>query len=224
MLTRIAARCVAGWVLFWTSLLGAHAQLATSPIRTLNVKFDLAPVLANGYHFSAEKVWGPAYRQALIVTPQWYRGDIEDITSNLTEGRNRVRGYGLAVQHRLYLNERTTALEGFYIGYGPHYQHFELEFQAPTWQAEPAPNGLIYYEYQIRKQKEIIDRYGAAAVLGGQLFLPGTPAFLDVYLGLGLRKSSSHATTSGNRYASGMSDYGANGYYIPTGFRVGFAW
>ncbi|MBO0357654.1 hypothetical protein J0X19_06830 [Hymenobacter sp. BT186] len=206
------------------SLTVGQAQVPTPPTRTYNAKFDLVPLLASGYQVSVEKVWGPAYRQALVVTPQFYRGHIQDITSNLTEGSNRVRGYGLAVQHRIYLNERTTPLEGFYFGYGPHYQHFELQFQGPSWEPEVAPSGLTYYEYRSRGQQETVDRYGAAAVLGGQFFLPDLPVFLDVSVGLGWRKSSSRSTIAGNRYASGMSDYGADGHYLPVGFRLGVAW
>lgn len=212
-----------GWGLAGGSLTGAQAQVAAPPAQTYSVKFDMVPLLASGYQLSAEKVWGPAYKQALVITPQLYRGDIQDITSNLTEGRNVVRGYGLAVQHRIYFNERTTPLEGFYVGYGPHYQHFELQFQAASWQPELAANGLTYYEFRTRNQRETVDRYGASAVLGGQFFLPATPVFVDIYLGLGLRKASSNSTVAGNRYASGMSDYGAEGHYLPVGFRLGIA-
>ena len=201
-----------------------QAQVPTPPAQTYNVKLDLAPMLASGYHVSLEKVWGPAYRQALVVTPQFYRGNIQEPTSDLTEGQNQVRGYGVAVQHRIYLNERTTPLEGFYFSYGPQYQHFELQFQGPSWEPEVAPSGLTYYEYRSRNQQETVDRYGASAVLGGQFFLPELPVFLDIFVGLGWRTSSSRSTLSGNRYASGMSDYGATGHYLPVGFRVGVAW
>lgn len=206
------------------SLTAVQAQVPTPPARTYSAKFDLVPLLASGYQVSAEKVWGPAYRQALVLTPQFYHGNIQELTSDLTEGRNQVRGYGVAVQHRIYLNERTTPLEGFYFSYGPSYQHFELQFQGPSWEPEVAPSGLTYYEYRSRGQQETVDRYGASAVLGGQFFLPELPVFLDVFVGLGLRKSTSRSTVAGNRYASGMSDYGADGHYLPVGFRVGVAW
>jgi hypothetical protein len=188
------------------------------------VKFDLVPMIAGGYHLSVEKLWGLAHRHALVVTPQLYHGNVQAVTSDLTDGRNVVRGYGLALQRRLYLHERTTALEGLYIGYGPQYQRFELEFQAPGWQPEVGANGLTYYEYRVRNQTETVNRYGGAVVVGGQLFLPDLPVFLDCYLGLGLRKASSRATLPGKHYASGMSDYGAGGAYVPVGFRVGLAW
>ncbi|WP_022824325.1 hypothetical protein [Hymenobacter norwichensis] len=203
----------------------AHAQAPTPPARTYSVKADLIPMLTGGYQLGLEKVWGPAGRQALVITPQFYRGNVQALTSELVEGSsNRVRGYGLAIQHRLYLTKQAKLLEGFYFSYGPHYQHFEMQFQALSWEPEVAPSGLTYYQYRSRGQQETIDRYGAAAVLGGQLFLPDLPIFLDVFTGLGLRKSSSRSTLSGNRYASSMSDYGASGFYFPIGFRVGVAW
>ena len=220
----ILTRWLTGWALASGSLTAAQAQTTGAPVRTYSVKADLVPMIAGGYHLSVEKLWGPAHRQALVITPQLYHGNVQAVTSDLTDGRNVVRGYGLALQHRIYLHERTTALEGFYIGYGPHYQHFELEFQAPGWQPEVAANGLAYYEYRVRDQKETVDRYGGAVVVGGQFFLPDLPVFIDFYLGLGLRKSSSRATLPDHHYDSGMSDYGAGGPYVPAGFRVGLAW
>jgi len=224
MRLHVFTRWLATWGLVGGSLTAAEAQSSVPPARTYNVKLDWLPMLASGYHVSVEKLWGPAHRQALVVTPQFYRGDVQNITSDLTDGRNVVRGYGLAVQHRIYLNERTTPLEGAYVSYGPHYQHFELEFQASSWEPELAPNGLSYYEYRARNQKETINRYGAAAVIGRQFFLPATPIFLDVYFGLGIRRASVRATVPGEHYASGMSDYGSEGYYLPVGFRIGVAW
>ncbi|MBW3128400.1 hypothetical protein [Hymenobacter profundi] len=217
-------RWLTGWGVACGSLIAAKAQTPVPPVRTYSVKVDLAPMMASGYHVSAEKLWGPAYRHALVLTPQFYRGKVQNITSDVTDGRNVVRGYGLAVQHRIYLSERTTPQEGFYVGYGPHYQHFELEFRASSWQPEVADNGLTYYEYRARNQKETINRYGATAVLGGQLFLPDLPIFLDVYMGFGLRKAHARATLPGSHYNRGMSDYGTSGYYLPVGFRVGVAW
>ncbi|WP_460622046.1 hypothetical protein [Hymenobacter tenuis] len=192
--------------------------------RPHTVMVDLVPMLASGYQVSVEKRWGPARRQALVLTPQLYYGTVQEISSAVSEGRPQVRGYGLALQHRMYLPEMTPALEGLYLGYGPQYQHFQLEFQAPSWQAEVATNGLAYYEYRVRPQQQTVDRYGLNAVVGNQFFLPDLPVFLDLYLGLGLRTSHTRATLPGNHFDRGMSDYGASGFYWPVGFRVGVAW
>lgn len=182
------------------------------------------PLLAGGYHLSLEKPWRPGSRHSVVLTPQWYRGRVHDLTSDLHQnGADRVRGYGLDVQHRIYLGPQLPAFDGFYVGYGVSYQHFRMQFQAPGWLAEPGPDGLYYYQYRLRDQTETIDRYSASAVLGRQVLFPNTPVFFDAYLGIGLRKATSRSVIPGNYYAASMSDYGHEGLYIPVGFRLGVA-
>ncbi|GGG51782.1 hypothetical protein [Hymenobacter glacieicola] len=208
------------------SIAAAAQSVGPRPAGRLHsVKLGMAPVVAGGFHVSGEKLWSPASRSAWVVTPQLYYGPVSNFTSDLSEGQqDRVRGYGLDVQHRIYLGEETTGVEGFYIAYGPSYQHFRLAFQSRSWAPELGANGLTYYEYRLRPQTEVIDRYGVCAVIGTQTFLPGTPLFVDAFLGIGLRKASSRSTVNGTRYTSGMSDYGHEGSYIPLGFRIGAAW
>ncbi|MBX0292365.1 hypothetical protein K3G63_18100 [Hymenobacter sp. HSC-4F20] len=203
----------------------AQSVATGQPVRLHNVKLGLMPVLAGGFHVSGEKMWGPSSRNAWVITPQLYYGPVSDFTSDLSEGKNdRVRGFGLEAQHRIYLGEQTTGAEGFYLAYGPSYQHFRMAFQSRSWAPELGSNGLTYYEYRLRPQTETINRYGVCAVVGTQAFLPRTPIFIDAFIGIGLRKASSRSTVSGNQYASGMSDYGSEGSYFPVGLRIGAAW
>ncbi|MDU0370576.1 hypothetical protein ACFPAF_09260 [Hymenobacter endophyticus] len=180
--------------------------------------------MANGYHVSLEKAWRPGSRHSILLTPQGYRGPVNDLTSELHEtGADRVRGYGLEVHHRIYLGATPSPTDGYYVAYGASYQHFRLQFQAKSWQPEAGPDNLYYYEYRLRNQTETIDRYGASVVLGRQLVFPNTSFFLDAYLGLGLRKADSRGTLPTTQYASSMSDYGSAGVYLPVGLRVGVA-
>lgn len=188
------------------------------------VSVGALPLLASGYHLSLEKPWRPGSRHSLVLTPQWYRGRVNDLTSDLHQnGADRVRGYGLDVQHRIYLGPQLTPFDGFYVSYGVSYQHFRMQFQAPGWLAEPGPDGLYYYQYRLRDQTETIDRYGASVVLGRQVLFPNTPVFFDTYLGIGLRQATSRSVIPGNYYVASMSDYGHEGLYIPVGFRLGVA-
>ncbi|UPL49632.1 hypothetical protein [Hymenobacter sublimis] len=208
-----------------STMAAAQSGAPGQPARLHSVKLGMTPVAAGGFHISGEKMWGPTSRNAWVVTPQLYYGPVSDFTSDLSEGpQDRVRGYGLEVQHRIYLGEQTAGVEGFYVAYGPSYQHFRLAFESRSWAPELAANGLTYYEYRLRPQTEVIDRYGICAVVGTQAFLPRTPLFIDAFIGIGLRKASSRSTVNGPRYASGMSDYGHEGSYIPLGFRIGAAW
>ncbi|RFP65777.1 hypothetical protein D0N36_07555 [Hymenobacter lapidiphilus] len=190
---------------------------------TWGLAVDWLPLLASGYHFSAERTIGrPGGRQTVVLTPQLYRGPVGELTSDRHEGNaDRVRGFGLAAQHRFYLGPRPTPLAGTYLAYGLNYQHFRLDFQAPSWQSELAEDGLSYYQNRLRNQTETIDRYGATLVVGHQVEAPGTPFFLDIFLGLGLRQATSRTTMPSRQFDTTSSDYGHAGAYLPMGFRLG---
>ncbi|MBT2559338.1 hypothetical protein J7E24_16230 [Hymenobacter sp. ISL-91] len=197
--------------------------IADAPRRTWGLSVDWLPLLASGYHFSLERsLGGPGGRQTVVLTPQVYRGPVGELTSDRHEGSaDRVRGFGLAAQHRFYLGSSPIPLAGTYLAYGLAYQHFRLDFQAPSWQPELAADGLTYYQYSFRNQTETIDRYGATLVLGHQVETPGSPFFLDVFLGLGLRQATSRTTVPTSQFANTSSDYGHAGAYLPMGFRLG---
>ncbi|WP_126546778.1 hypothetical protein [Hymenobacter amundsenii] len=208
---------------------GAHGQsvpaapAATLPPRAWALSADFIPLLASGYHLSAERRIGQSGRQTIVFTPQFYRGPVNDLTSARHEGAtDRVRGFGLAAQHRLYLGRQPEApLAGTYLAYGLVYQHFQMQFQSFNWQQEVAPDGLFYYEHRLRDQTEVINRYGATVVVGQQLEMPGSPFFLDFFLGLGLRQAFSRATLPNKQFATTLSDYGHAGAYLPIGCRIG---
>ncbi|RSK32442.1 hypothetical protein [Hymenobacter metallilatus] len=210
---------LSGWV-------GAQTPATSAPRPwRWGVAGNLLPLVASGYHVSIEKPWGAGSRHSFLLTPQGYRGPVNDLTSDLHEaGTDRVRGYGLEVQHRIYLGPNPHPADGYYVAYGASFQHFRMQFQAKSWQPEAGPDNLYYYEYRLRAQTETIDRYGASLVLGRQLAFPNTPFYLDAYLGLGLRETGSRTTMPQKQYVSSISDYGSAGLYMPVGLRVGVAW
>ena len=177
---------------------GPAARPAPPPAaapRTWGLMVDWLPLLARGYHFSAERaLGGPGSRQTVVLTPQLYR---------------------------FYLGPSPTPLAGTYLAYGLNYQHFRLDFQSPSWQSELAEDGLAYYQNRLRDQTETIDRYGATLVIGRQMKAPDSPFFLDVFLGLGLRRATSRSTMPGPQFEATSSDYGHAGAYLPMGFRLG---
>ncbi|RIY06933.1 hypothetical protein D0T11_17585 [Hymenobacter rubripertinctus] len=183
---------------------------------------DLVPVPASGYHFSAERRLGQSSRQTVVFTPQFYRGPVSTLTSDLAQAAtDQVRGFGLGAQHRIYLGRQPTPLAGSYLAYGLSYQHFGMRFQGISWQAELAADGLYYYQSRLRDQTETINRYGASVVVGHQATLPDTPLFLDFFLGVGLRHATSRTTLPSPRFATRPADYGSAGLYLPVGFRLG---
>ena len=191
---------------------------------TFALKLGLSALLSRSYQLSAEKVLGPARRHAVVVTPQLYAGEVGSFTSRVVDGDNsRVRGYGLNVQHRVYLDDRSQPLAGLYIGSSLQYQHFRLNYEANSWAEVQDDNGIWFYQYGLRPQRTVIDRYGAAVGLGWQTFLPGTPAFLDLYLGFGYRYVRRTATTPDGLYDRNSLDYGHAGTYTPLAIRFGVA-
>ena len=222
--TRLRPWLLAGCLL---SGLGTQAQQtppAPERLPTFSLKLGLSALLSRSYQLSAEKVLGAARRHSVVLTPQLYSGQISTFTSRLSQdGDDRVRGYGLAAQHRVYLDARTRPQAGLYIGYGVQYQHFQLDYMANSWSLEQDANGLSYYQFDLRQQRTLIDRYGAAAGLGWQAFLPGTPAFLDVYMGFGYRHAKRRATVDEGQYTKNSLDYGHSGTYTPLAIRIGVA-
>ncbi|UYZ61595.1 hypothetical protein [Hymenobacter weizhouensis] len=197
---------------------------ATPVPATWAFKANFTPLLAKGYHLTAEKALGSS-RHSLNLTPQWYRGRLTEYTSKLSPAPDgdRVRGYGLEVLHRIYLNPRSGPLEGSYLAYGPHYQYFDVGFQARSWQQYTAPNGLLYYEYRLGPQTESIRRFGAVVVFGRQLRLQRLPLVLDLGVGLGWRAVHSRTTAPPTgRYNSSLNDYGHEGVFLPVSVRLGW--
>jgi hypothetical protein len=135
----------------------------------------------------------------------------------------RVRGVGLQGQHRFYLGPGAPSQAvptGFYLGYAPHIQFFNLRFDRLEWYEAPGPGGLPYIYYGPKGYHENVLRYGLAGQVGYQLPL-GRRALLDVYLGLGVRQSHFWSDFADSQFRSGPSDYASRGLYVPAGFKLG---
>ncbi|WP_400192265.1 DUF3575 domain-containing protein [Hymenobacter sp. B81] len=213
--------------LLLTCSLGARAQqrppapAATQSARTVILKSSALQLLARGYHLEVEKALRP--HQSLGLTAQLYRGTVLEITASSTRRDNeQVRGYGAELLHRVYLSPGLPPLTGFYLGYGPHFQRFDLAFRQNGWQEQLGEDGLLYYQYGPVDYTETIHRYGATAVAGFQDLLEGTRISLDLYVGVGYRRSDFRSKLAESHYRSGLLDYGHRGFYLPAGFKIGF--
>jgi len=169
-------------------------------------------------------------RQTFTLGPQLYWGeagrpDVPFDAADINRDRT-VRGAGLLGQHRFYLGTKTLAGSaqplGFYLGYGPQVQFFRLNFMR-QWHEETGPNGLPYLVFgQPVQYHETVLRYGVAGQAGYQFALTSR-VLVDVYAGLGLRKSHSWSSIGESQFRSGPSDYAHQGLYFPAGFKVGVA-
>jgi hypothetical protein len=166
------------------------------------------------FTLGAQLYWGGAGRPDVPFDP-----------ANINRDRT-VRGGGLLGQHRLYLGDKAADNPaqplGFYLGYGPQVQLFRLNFMR-QWHEETGPNGLPYLvPGQPVQYHETVLRYGAAGQAGYQFAL-AKRVLVDVYAGLGLRKSHSWSSFGESQFRSGSSDYAHQGLYFPAGFKLGVA-
>jgi hypothetical protein len=203
---RAAAQAPAGWVL----------------------KLTPQHLVLSGLWFEAEHPRASQPRQTLTLGAQLYGGkaghpDVPFDPTDLVFDRT-VRGAGLLGQHRFYLSDKMASNSaqplGFYLGYGPQVQLFRLGFTRNGWHEETGPNDLPYLVFGPVQHRETVLRYGVAGQAGYQLAL-SSRVLIDVYAGLGVRKSHYWSDFSESQFKSGPSDYAHQGLYFPAGFKVG---
>ena len=211
------------------ALLGLRAAAQAPPSWVL--KLTPQHLIVSGLWLEAERPRAGHPRQTLVLGPQLYWGpagrpDLPFDPANINRDRT-VRGAGLLGQHRFYLGPETlkNAAQplGFYLGYGLQAQAFRLGF-ARQWREEVGPDGLPYLVLGPTSvpYHETVLRYGVAGQAGYQ-FACSQRVVVDVYAGLGVRKSHYWSELSESQFRSGPSDYAHQGLYFPAGFKVGVA-
>jgi hypothetical protein len=208
----------------------AAVALAQQPVAVprppaLSLKVNVFQPLVRGYHLEIEKSWRRHPRHSLGLTLQGYRGHVTELSSrHEIQPGERVRGYGAELLHRFYFpGAHPEQLMGFYLAAGPHVQRFKLNFQIERFQPELGTDGLTYYRSVLFPYTETISRSGAVVLAGYQGPLDLGPLVLDFYVGLGWRQSNFRSAFPDSRYRSSVLDYGARGFYLPLGFKLGLA-
>jgi len=210
------------------ALLGLRAAAQTSPGWVL--KLTPQHVVLSGLWLEAERPRAGQPRQTFSLGPQLYWGPAgrPDVPFDPTDANldRTVRGAGLAGQHRFYLGAKKVTNSGqplgFYLGYGPQVQLFRLGFARRAWHEETGPGDLPYLVFGPVPHRETVLRYGATAQAGYQ-FACTSRVLVEVYAGLGLRKSHSWSNFGESQFRSGPSDYAHEGLFFPAGFKVGVA-
>ena len=186
-------------------------------------------LVLSGYWLEAEHARAGHPRQSFSLGPQLYWGPTgrpdapRDLFYPNRDGL--VHGVGVQAQQRFYLSKNVVGQvvpRGFYLGYGPQVQYFNLHFSRLLWHEETGSGGLPYLLYGPVRYREAVLRYGVAAQAGYQWLL-GRRAVLDVYAGLGVRQSHYWSPFAESQYQSGPSDYAHEGFYVPAGFKLGVA-
>jgi hypothetical protein len=202
---------------------------AQAPPTSWSLKVTPQYIVLSGLWLEAEQVRAGHPSQTFTLAPQLYWGptgrpDVQ-FTRNIVNHDEAVRGAGLQVQHRFYLSKAGFSHAfptGFYLGYSPQVQFFRLGFSRNEWHEETSPYGLPYLIYGGVRYHETVVRYGLAGQAGYQFALSAR-MLLDVYAGVGVRKSHYRSEFAESQYQSGPSDYAHEGVYFPAGFKLGIA-
>jgi hypothetical protein len=229
-----AASFSSGWPLGrWAGYLGlgllSLRAAAQAPATGWSLKITPQYVVLSGLWLEAEHARAGHPRQTFTLAPQLYWGSTgrPDVpfNSNPLNRDGSVRGAGLQVQHRFYLAKsggQHAFPTGFYLGYSPQVQSFRLGFSRVEWHEETSRYNLPYLVYGDVRYHETVVRYGLAAQAGYQFPLSAR-LLLDVYAGVGLRKSHYWSDVGESQFKSGPSDYAHEGVYFPAGLKLGIA-
>ena len=156
----------------------------------------------------------------------YYHGEIDNQVKRIEEN-DQLRGYGAELMHKIYLfsNEAGSLKNEFYVGHGPYYRSFNVDFKAYEWAPVPFENTSIL-EYKKVDQTKEITKYGYSAVFGVTAFSGGN-LMVDCYTGYGLRFSDATSTLQkGHKYTRNFQrnffDYGYEGSALVVGIKIGY--
>lgn len=207
----------------------ATAQTDTLASSDLIIKFSPQHLLVNGLYLELEKRLHPGSRHSLLASPRFYYGGTVNIDSfndrdlDLNE-KNGVQGYGLALQHRIYISEGTPAIQqGMYMGYGVEYHYFRVDFEREGFVKEVDEEGLEYYRNRLRPFQEKIHRIGLVGMGGLQAAIFHDRVLADLSLGIGYRKSYIKTDYSQAIFNIGPTDFGYTGAYVLANLKFGYA-
>jgi hypothetical protein len=154
--------------------------------------------------------------QWLQIAPQvYYHEAIDDYWYDYSF--EKLGGVGLDLHHKIYLSTNKIA-HGPYLSYGMVYQHFAVRHNDYIW-VPYEESGLTYYDYTSKTLTGTIHKGGINLLFGYQVH-PFDRLLLDVYLGMGIRKSFPSESME-DRFNSSIIDYNYSGTLLVFGVRFG---
>ena len=207
------------FILFVIALLPfiSPAQEEGTSISMTGVGFVPQYTISGGLRFDVDLRLTKTSNQWLTLSPQiyWvtgYRYDHEF---------ESLKGLGMDVKHRIFLNPESIDPAGVYVQYGVMAQYFSIidNRQYGEYYEE---NGVIYYGVSEGEIETRLLKVGGNFHLGYQ-WLFGKRVYLDVYAGPGIRISHNNRTEGFDTwYNNSWIDYGYSGTLLDGGFRLGF--
>ncbi len=195
----------------------AQEEIPAGKLRNNGIGFLPQYSISGGFRFDYDRRLSPKSNQWVIVSPQIFM---------VTNGRfghefKELFGYGLELKHRIFLSENTLDPKGFYFQYGPMFQHFSI-VNTRTFTESYIENGTVYYTVKTAEVTSKLNKFGGNFHLGYQWLL-GQKAYLDLYVGPGLRISFDDRTEGFSKWLNdAWIDYGYSGTLLDGGLRLGF--
>ena len=155
--------------------------------------------------------------QWLIISPQvfWVTG------SRFGHDFESLKGVGLDVKHKIYLQPGSMKPDGFYLQFGVMAQYFSI-VDTRQYGEYYIENGVTYYGVSEGEIESRLLKVGGNFHLGYQ-WLIGQNVYVDLYAGPGIRISHNNRTDGFDTwYNDFWADYGYSGTLLDAGFRLGF--
>jgi len=207
-------------------LTGYNVAIAqTDTLRTKTISIVPQYLINKGLRIDFEKQLSS--RQWLQVAPQFYMDlkgrENSDYSSSDddTKDYEKMYGFGLDLNHKIFLKNNLARPFGGYVSYGASYQHFSITLKGYRWDKVEV-DGLPQLKPTFAEATQTIEKIGAQLCIGAQYEIVDF-LFWDIYIGLGFRYSIYNSPLNIRRLEENLWDYGYSGTTLIGGFRLGVA-
>jgi hypothetical protein len=197
--------------------------------RNLVIKLSPQHLFVNTVQLEFEKRLNKNSKHSLVFSSRYTYGSADYVNTlngrtDEIDSQTKVNGYGVALQHRIYLIDKIPRIPyGMYVAYGVEYHNFQINFVRDGYGKEVDEDGLEYYNYRQRPYRNVINRFGILGMGGLQFPLIHDNILADLSLGIGYRRSENTTNFGESFFNEGPSDFGYTGTYVLINFKVGYA-
>ena len=162
-------------------------------------------------------------KSALVFAPIYYGGNIDNDVSGSPD--DELLGYGAELIHKIYLTNVDDPNEpSFYLGHGPYFRHFEVDFKVEGWVKQQDGEQTVFEKGFINHTRAI-NKYGYNFLLGLTI-AQENGLLMDFYFGGGIRVANTSTTQNnpnkpGRSFENSIIDYGYNGPVPLVGLKFG---
>jgi hypothetical protein len=212
-------------LLFAFGIILQHISYGQSEATKKKALVSIMPqvLFKNGIRFDIEK---KSSRYSFTIAPQFYSGLIKGYSMNYdhqtSDFRNsKLNGYGIELIGKTYVKNNRDDIKP-YIGLGFNYNHFGIRYEKEDWHSYIV-DGIEYYSLDWKKSHQKINRAGVN-FMAGALFFIDEVIFMDMYIGIGSRRSFiKDDLDKPQNFSSGFINYGYSGPVLLGGIKLGIS-